>query len=554
MIFQKVSHFPNLRSPVWGRSPSVRLKKLDRLFILLESGSSAVTRRTAAKQIGEVQRLHPHELHNLLNRVIVYMNNTSWDTRIAAAQTVEAILNNVPQFHPIPGTVEDVKVNGGQLQFATFDLVNILLSSGRLMGSEGNEFDYQDDSERNSKERLMMQREIIREKLGFAKGDQFGIALEELVTLDDVRLEAAGPSDSKARLMPVEDVLSGSSGSGAVGNSATSSLSCREKNRAKRKARQSFLAGTYGRSNSTNGGGSLDSSSGEPPEKKKAKESAAESPIVYSYGPVPDATGSWGDATAWPFEAFCHKLYTDLFNPRWETRHGAATALRELFKAHSENAGKVSGMSPQAMLEAHNRWLEDAVLRLLCVLALDRFGDFVSDQVIAPVRETCAQVLGTLLKQIPQERIQSTVDILVRMMKHEEWEVRHGGLLGIKYLLVVREDLLQDILPALINDILMGLFDQEDDVGAVAAATLIPIASWLPKLLKPMEVSRIVKMLWDLLLDQDELTSAKWSQCLSLCRVCGLFLVTAPVLCVVRRFSPSRLSLKLSQMQEIPMG
>jgi TATA-binding protein-associated factor len=28
------------------------------------------------------------------------------------------------------------------------------------------------------------------------------------------------------------------------------------------------------------------------------------------------------------------------------------------------------------------------------VLALDRFGDFVSDQVVAPVRETCAQALG----------------------------------------------------------------------------------------------------------------------------------------------------------------
>jgi TATA-binding protein-associated factor len=25
---------------------------------------------------------------------------------------------------------------------------------------------------------------------------------------------------------------------------------------------------------------------------------------------------------------------------------------------------------------------------------LDRFGDFVSDQVVAPVRETCAQALG----------------------------------------------------------------------------------------------------------------------------------------------------------------
>lgn len=46
------------------------------------------------------------------------------------------------------------------------------------------------------------------------------------------------------------------------------------------------------------------------------------------------------------------------------------------------------------MNELHELWLEDLSLRLLCVLALDRFGDFVSDQVVAPVRETCAQALG----------------------------------------------------------------------------------------------------------------------------------------------------------------
>lgn len=46
------------------------------------------------------------------------------------------------------------------------------------------------------------------------------------------------------------------------------------------------------------------------------------------------------------------------------------------------------------MEELHQLWLEDVSLRLVCVLALDRFGDFVSDQVVAPVRETCSQVLG----------------------------------------------------------------------------------------------------------------------------------------------------------------
>ena len=43
--------------------------RLDRLLILLDSGSTPFTRKTAAEQIGEVQKVHPHELHNLLSKV-----------------------------------------------------------------------------------------------------------------------------------------------------------------------------------------------------------------------------------------------------------------------------------------------------------------------------------------------------------------------------------------------------------------------------------------------------------------------------------------------------
>jgi len=46
------------------------------------------------------------------------------------------------------------------------------------------------------------------------------------------------------------------------------------------------------------------------------------------------------------------------------------------------------------MEKYHQAWLEDVGLRLLCVLALDHFGDFLDDQVVAPVRETSAQALG----------------------------------------------------------------------------------------------------------------------------------------------------------------
>lgn len=81
---------------------------MDRLFVLLETGSSSVTRSAAAKQLGEVQRLHPHELNTLLSRTATYLRSSSWETRIAASEAVRAIVSNVPQWNP--RGVPDVKV------------------------------------------------------------------------------------------------------------------------------------------------------------------------------------------------------------------------------------------------------------------------------------------------------------------------------------------------------------------------------------------------------------------------------------------------------------
>lgn len=91
------------------------------------------------------------------------------------------------------------------------------------------------------------------------------------------------------------------------------------------------------------------------------------------------------------------------------------------------------------MEEHHQTWLEDCAIRLLCVLALDRFGDFVSDAVVAPVRETCAQCLGALLKLMNERGVMGVLRVLLQLLEQQEWEARHGGLLGLKYLLAVRE-------------------------------------------------------------------------------------------------------------------
>lgn len=52
---------------------------------------------------------------------------------------------------------------------------------------------------------------------------------------------------------------------------------------------------------------------------------------------VPDITGCWPDSVInWPLESFAESLCQDLFSQKWEIRHGAATALRELIRLHGK--------------------------------------------------------------------------------------------------------------------------------------------------------------------------------------------------------------------------
>ena len=43
------------------------------------------------------------------------------------------------------------------------------------------------------------------------------------------------------------------------------------------------------------------------------------------------------------------------------------------------------------------------------------FGDYVSDQVVAPVRETCAQALGAILKYMRPLLVHETLQVLLQM-------------------------------------------------------------------------------------------------------------------------------------------
>ncbi|XP_045535589.1 TATA-binding protein-associated factor 172 [Papilio machaon] len=493
--------------------------RLDRLFVLLEAGSGAATRRAAARQLGEVQKAHPEELHRLLGRLMKYLRSPAWETRIAAAQAVEAILSNVPEWHPTQCNVkkeENVETEEvGLLRCETFDIERVLENGAHLMGSEGREYDLEEValSAGDMKERLAKQRQQLNARLGLDVAAKLGVDLTSVYTNEDlcpvkIQVKPEPPRRPVQELVPI----------------ASKPLSSREMNVAKRRARAA-----YGKQKSRDCDEGPSATSSQPtpsislslePDRKKIKLEPVEDFIVDSEAAVPDGLGVWGPSSRWPLEGWCAALQAQLFHGAWEARHGAASALRELLRARiSASAARRPATTEQQMEDAHQEWLEDMALRLLCVLALDRFGDFVSDQVVAPVRETCAQTLGVALAQLREVRVRLVADALATLARQPQWEARHGALLAFKYLLAARQEVA--CAAGALEHLVAALEDVAEDVAGVAAGALAPAAAALAAA-RPHALPAVAARLWQLLRDQDDLAAPANAYMALLAALCAL--------------------------------
>jgi TATA-binding protein-associated factor len=211
-----------------------------------------------------------------------------------------------------------------------------------------------------------------------------------------------------------------------------------------------------------------------------------------------------------PWAAVVTELVPGLTDATWELRQGAALGLREVIA----NAGTTLGTGYPGFLVTVAR-------SLLHLLAMDRFGDFVGDTVMAPVREAAAQALGMLIRCANADEKTEIHNSLVAMVQQPwakrgkeaeglprgqrfSWELRHAGLLGLKYEVVVRDP--EEIIHDVVGCVLLALRDADDDVRTVAASTLVPIAAPLTSL---EELGSIVQTLWDCLGEgTDELGSS----------------------------------------------
>ncbi|KAF2020641.1 hypothetical protein BU24DRAFT_361156 [Aaosphaeria arxii CBS 175.79] len=562
--------------------------RLDRLVTLLETGSTALIRNTAADQLADVQKQHPDELFNLLTRVIPYLRSKSWDTRVAAAKAVGGIVGNAEKFDPnaedepikpeakseANGHVksedetngsavkkeengdETLTSNENQLELSALDLPSILKFGKTLLGSAGREYDYK-MAAMDPADRLKHQKKTLTARLGL--GGEY--IEEELVNENDITAQTPGPKTpathridtNVARTDSVPSAVASSPPPGATPTGGEQSgLSKRQLNMLKRKAKKDLHNKANKvqivdlgprRQNSQNEQPQTPSNSSQPHaiKQESKQENGEEGDGVGDYfsldrkggdddskfvkefkgAPIPDKssfqTESEEEGLEWPYERVTEFLTVELFDPSWEVRHGAAMGLREILRVHGGGAGRVKSKTRSQNDLSNQKWLNDIACRICCVFMLDRFADYTSDNAVAPIRETAGQALGALLQHLSRENVIATFHVLHRLIFQPGsedmaiWQVCQGGMIGLRYLVAVRNDLLlddADLMDGVLAAVIKGLSDYDDDVRAISAATLIPVAKEFVEM-RPNTLENLINQVWSCLSNlQDDLSAS----------------------------------------------
>lgn len=534
------------------------MSRLERLVTILETGSTPYVRNTAADQLADLAKQHPHDTLNLLSRVYPFLFHKKWETRISASRAFGGIISHIPQWDPNADeetaasttdqckmeNEEDIKVKleedcDGEDQefklklekllntdeyeamlvsFQDWNLNEILTSGCVLLSATDDSFNvFKSDSAG----------ELMNKKLKtstFTKKIGYDELMTQIKVKTEIEREPSVPSDSSS---PVKE-------ENVDTPSQSAKVSARMRALAKRKAKlgnskpmnvditQSTISNQLSRSEKL----SLDSN---PKNELDITSQQNGTKLVIENKPLQETVSSFAKFAdhVWILQGVYELLIKSLFSPDWEIRHGSTLGLREImrFKNQALSAGRVSNKSRSENDERNKKTLEDLIVRILAILSMDRFGDYVSDTVVAPVRENAAQVLAAVIRWVDDKTLQIMFTCLCDLIKQNSlprviWEAKHGGLLGLKYFVSIKPEFLisnSNLFCETANIVINCLrgspndIDRDDDVQTVAASVIIPITKQFVSLQSDL-VKELLSVLWGCLIDlKDDLAAATGS-------------------------------------------
>lgn len=546
--------------------------RLDRLVTILETGSTPFVRNTAADQLSDLAKQHPHDILNLISRVYPFIFHKKWETRISAAKAFGGIISHISLWDPNNNDDNDNNSNDNEnekdnsndneynkikkeedleldlddetqlkkildtdqyekmlVSFADWNLKEVLDSGFTLLSTNDDHFNTFKSIPSNDGNIRNFKSNHLTKKLGYDSliNDYNNIKNEQIEKENKVHIKSEDSSDFKKK-NPKSD---------------SPKISARMRALAKRKAKLGNNNNNHSNSNNIDISKSTISddlsrnseiNSNITAKNQKSNEiditsQQNGSKLVIENKPLQETVSSFAQFAdyIWILQGVYELLIKSLFSPNWEIRHGATLALREImkFKTLALSVGRVAGKSKFENDSRNSRTLEDLVVRILAILSTDRFGDYVSDTVVAPVRENAAQILAAVLRWIDNSTTTLIFNALGSLIKQENidkqcWEAKHGGLLGLRYFVSIKpefisndQQLLNDTANIVINCLRGDVndLDRDDDVQTVAASILLPITSQFVELC-PNLVKELLYVLWGCLVDlKDDLAAATGS-------------------------------------------
>lgn len=512
-----------------------KISRLDRQVLLLETGSTKVVRNMAADQMGDLAKQHPEDILSLLSRVYPFLLSKKWETRVTAARAVGNIVQYATEWDPNSEDDIDVKLEDNEEENAKVKLENdIKLKIEELNADENNNWlledntnlfdlnkwnlhdlfksnkillavninNYNDDSNiRNNTDTNTKTKQVKSES-------PISPQEEEEAQQQDVKSETPLPISKKsARMLAMAKRKRKMQGK----STSTKPIDITESSVSKSLIKQQRQSNS---NDSTPSPTTLVNPKLEITEQidpSKLMIETVTTPILEKHEKV--------EGLVWQLQGIYELLLENVLNDSWEIRHGAALGLRELIKKHAKSIGRIKTKTRDENDKRNKKFLEDLATRLLTIFALDRFGDFVYDTVVAPVRESAAQTLAALLLHVDDDlglRIFRILEQLILQdsqatgLPNKVWEATHGGLLGVRYFVSIKASFLManNLLDDVVNIVLYGLRQTDDDVQSVAASTLTPITEEFLKL-DPEKIDLVLTTIWSSLTHlEDDLSSS----------------------------------------------
>ncbi|KAF1327958.1 Transcriptional accessory protein, partial [Globisporangium splendens] len=459
-----------------------------RLCVAIAEGSSAQIRENAAERLGEVALEAPEYCYIIVQHVRKLVVDSEWEIRVAASKCVEMIARSLRKEPKLlaqgfaTASFGGRKAAGPVLNFQTVEIRKVVQEGAPLLRSGGEEYQYETNlNEDQRKLHAIRQRRLLLQRI-------CGTSDPIWTTREDSLAKQMLPKLNMDHVKDIADDIE-------KGEERAPSMETAPQESLKR----------------TRAGDLLPTTRSQRRKLPQATTSAMAAANTSSVAAAAQPKSESEDDAYPPIMTHLHivaNLLTDLFecifDAKWEVRHGALLSLRQILLAsqfiESLNASGVSISHERngGGVDYIETWLEECLVRCICVLALDQFVDYSADGSVSPVREICAQVFGILLGSLRSEKLLvAYLQILRTLFTGSTWHACHGGLLGLKYLAQAHRSHASTLVPLFFNDV-VDAFEhrqEEEEVMVLASDMLGEFAMYLERI-PHSQLQKTAELLW----------------------------------------------------------